>query len=150
MVNLHHHTHVYYILEYTHIQECGKGGRDGNPCHAVLYTYSGCTRGLISAEMKDYCKDSSNCSRKILFNSFPEAYTLPSILHECCDVCQQKCLYLCTCNSCTCGKEKPCNNCCQCPKRCTYGPMCLRQHTLLYQFPSWRSLSKKTTLLQIF
>jgi hypothetical protein len=28
--------------------------------------------------------------------------------------------------------------------------MCLRQHTLLYQFPSWRSLSKKTTLLQIF
>lgn len=40
------------IEEY--VQQSGRGGHDGDQCHALLYTYSGCTRGHVSNDMKEY------------------------------------------------------------------------------------------------
>ena len=111
-----HYGPSHNIEEY--VQECGRGGRDGLQCHALLHTYSGCTRGRISDNMKDYCRKTDVCRRRCLFQHFPGDFSLPSIPHECCDVCHSQCLCACTCGHCICGKGFPCTSCCQCSKRC--------------------------------
>lgn len=104
-----------------YVQECGRGGRDGLECHAILCTFPGCTRGQIREEMKTYCQnDDSVCRRQVLFSHFPGEFSSPAILHKCCDVCRVLCRCNCTCNSCTCGRGSPCQECCTCINQCTY------------------------------
>ena len=106
------------IEEY--VQESGRGGRDGTQCYAMLYIFSGCTRGNISEEMKAYCKNSDICRRKFLFQYFPGSYNGPHVLHDCCDVCQSLCQCACRCCHCSCGNGYPCLNCCVCTTKCNF------------------------------
>ena len=106
------------IEEY--VQESGRGGRDGNQCHAVLYTYPGCTRGHVSEEMKSYCKNTDVCRCHTLFRYFPSTFSGPSTMHACCDICETWCLCACQCQHCTCGGKSPCNTCCMCTTKCSY------------------------------
>ena len=109
------------IEEY--VQQSGRGGRDGDQCHALLYTYSGCTRGHVSEEMKEYCTSADTCHRRTLFQYFPGLFVRPSVLHDCCDACQLMCLCCCRCHHCVCGGGSPCFVCCVCSTRCSYLPL---------------------------
>ena len=106
------------IEEY--VQESVRGGHDGNRCHAVLYTYPGCTRGHVSEEMKSYCKNTNPCCRHTLFWYFPGTLSGPSTMHACCDVCETRCLCACQCQHCTFGGKGPCHACCLCTTKCGY------------------------------
>ena len=108
------------IEEY--VQESGRGGRDGEQCHAVLYVYPGCTRGHVSDEMKSYCQNTDACRRHALFQYFPGSYSGPSPAHACCDICQSFCLCACQCQRCVCGAGSPCIACCLCATRCRFVP----------------------------
>ena len=81
-----------------YIQETGRGGRDGNVCEAVLYLFSGSTRGKISSNMKTYCKNNEECRRIQLMQYFPgQSVYKPHFMHLCCDVCTRRCLCNCLC-----------------------------------------------------
>lgn len=100
-----------------YVQECGRAGRDGNSCHAVLCLFTGCTRGDISDGMKQYCHLSEvSCRRVALFTNFPGEFTCPVPKHRCCDVCAVECDCECVCEV----KNLPaCEQCCQCEVRCS-------------------------------
>ena len=97
-----------------YVQETGRGGRDGDLCEVVLYLFSGCTRGKVCDEMKDYCYNNVKCRRKVLMQCFPGEIQFPSgQLHR-------SCLCNCTC-SCGCDKRKtPCMECCSCVPKCAF------------------------------
>ena len=104
-----------------YVQESGRGGRNGNVCEVVLYSYSGSTKGKISTEMKNYGRNTEFCRRIQLMQYFPGKIELPQHPHLCCDFCTMQCLCGCTCAICNCDKPKsPCKKCCICANRCTY------------------------------
>ena len=106
-----------------YIQETGRGGRDGNLCEVALYVFKGCTRGKVCQEMKAYCKNRSNCRRKVLMSGFSGDTQYPPKQHLCCDICALNCLCNCTCGYCSCNQEMrnvPCPTCCSCEKKCTF------------------------------
>lgn len=77
-----------------YFQESGRAGRDTTSnCHAVLLLYPKCLSSkLISPEMKDYCKNETNCRRAILLRKYVESFASSSISeHNCCDICSMKC-----------------------------------------------------------
>ena len=45
-----HYGPSHNVDEY--VQECGRGGRDGEQSQCVLYWYPGCTRRSVSNDMK--------------------------------------------------------------------------------------------------
>ena len=105
-----------------YVQETGRGGRDGELCEVILYQFKGCTRGKIGREMKEYCKNSIICRRKVLMSSFSGDIEYPSHQHLCCDICTIRCCCNCTCHcSCSPGTFRlPCLNCCSCEQKCIF------------------------------
>lgn len=53
-----------------YVQETGRGGRDGQRWEAVLYTFSGSTKGKISKNMKEYCSNNNRCRQDQLLRCF--------------------------------------------------------------------------------
>ena len=89
------HTVIHYgpsadIDDY--LQESGRAGRNGEPSHAILYCYPGCTLGHVSPAMKKYILNGDTCRRSFLLDSFPGIHQLNNRdHHSCCDVCTQMC-----------------------------------------------------------
>ena len=53
-----------------YLQESGRGGRNGELSHAILYTYPGCTLGYVSPAMKKYVSNTDTCRRRLLLEQF--------------------------------------------------------------------------------
>ena len=80
----------------SYIQETG---RDGYLSRAVLY-HSAADYRFSSNAMVNYCKNTTECNRKLLFNEFDEFeddLVSPCTLCLCCDVCKS----MCNCNLCS-------------------------------------------------
>ncbi|XP_078327384.1 uncharacterized protein LOC144623107 isoform X2 [Crassostrea virginica] len=70
-----------------YIQHIGRGGRSGTQCNDILYyNSSDLGRPNISKEMKEYCRNSTQCRRKIINSYFGFHDGCP--LTNCCNVCQ--------------------------------------------------------------
>ena len=90
-----------------YVQESGRGGRNWEQSHVILYTYSGCTKGHISRDMKDYCHNETVCRRHFLMSRFSGTIQHPEPLYLCCDICQSMCVCACVCSCCFCPKPNP-------------------------------------------
>ncbi len=75
-----------------YVQEVGRGGRSGKVSLAVLY-FKKADQQNTSKCMMDYCRNTSDCRRKILFEGFDGSNQLtpPSSKCACCDVCSKSC-----------------------------------------------------------
>ena len=107
-----------------YVQESGRGGRNGEQCEVVLYTFSGSTKGHVSWDMKNYCQNEKVCRRVVLLSHFSGDIHQPKPAHSCCDLCIRKCLCDCVCNQCFCSNQNhvPCFSCCVCDVKCSYVP----------------------------
>ena len=80
-----------------YVQESGRGGRDGQPCKAVLLLNSSTHS---SRTVKEYAYNTEECRRSLLFASFLQGHvqeaTSPTFC-KCCDICASSC----QCNNCT-------------------------------------------------
>ena len=75
-----------------YLQESGRGGRNGELSHAILYTYPGCTLGYVSPAMKKYVSNTDTCRRRLLLEQFPGLHQFDTLdQHSCCDVCTREC-----------------------------------------------------------
>ena len=83
-----------------YVQETGRGGRDGNDTHAVLYYTNRdiAQNGHVQESMRRYCINSTECRCQQLMTQFNETGSVatPVTMHMCCDVCTE----LCNCESC--------------------------------------------------
>ena len=96
-----------------YIQETGRAGRDDSPAYATLYYNRHDISGAVSCHtgpaMKGYCNNSSECRRRFLMRIFSSdgSVKVPSIMHECCDICSRTC----SCSDCVCSPMvSPCND----------------------------------------
>lgn len=101
-----------------YLQEVGRIGRSSDKqSHAVLLTYSGCTRGKnITSGMKEYVRNTDVCRRSLLMQPFLDTFCQDKVdeetkmeRHSCCDICAKTCRCLCMCKGkCTC--DNVCNS----------------------------------------
>ena len=75
----------------SYIQKTGRRGRDGLRCGAILYDKdSELTAKITSPLMSEYCKNVTECRRKLLFKDF-DGVGEPCDCGLCCDVCNPDC-----------------------------------------------------------
>lgn len=81
-----------------YVQETGRGGRDGKICFCTIM-YKKADQMHTEKLMVDYCKNVTECRRRVLFKDFDgfENLTFPVTECKCCDVCKQSC----KCHECT-------------------------------------------------
>ncbi len=73
----------------------GRGGRDGSYVLAIMY-YRGYHLARCDPTMRTFVKNKTTCRRAGVVNFFSEKCKKPPTLHQCCDVCSEKC----DCGSC--------------------------------------------------
>lgn len=78
-----------------YVQAIGRGGRDGSNMVAITY-YRGYHLARCDPIMRAFVKNKTNCRHDEIVNFFGEKSKRPPILHQCCDVCSNKC----DCGSC--------------------------------------------------
>ena len=74
------------------IQQTGRGGRDGHLTCALLLHGKG-DRQFVSEPMLNFCLNSKQCRRHLLFQHFDNFHQIdkPCTPCHCCDVCAAKC-----------------------------------------------------------
>ena len=78
-----------------YVQTIGRGGRDGSYVLAIMY-YRGYHLARCDPTMRTFVKNKTTCRRAEVVNFFSEKCKKPPTLHQCCDVCSEKC----DCGSC--------------------------------------------------
>lgn len=76
----------------SYIQETGRGGRDGETAHAILYySRKDISFSFMDKSMIDYCQNKEVCRREILFQNFD--YSRENKPHgcKCCNICATCC-----------------------------------------------------------
>ena len=78
------------LVQY--VQETGRGGRSGYPSVALLLY--GKAEKHLQKSMKDYCANSTECRRNMLFREFlfytANEFSLDKC--KCCDICEKSCM----------------------------------------------------------
>lgn len=75
-----------------YVQETGRSGRDGELSPAALY-FTKADQQNAGKCMMDYCRNTSDCRRKLLFEGFDGSNQLtpPCSKCTCCDICAKQC-----------------------------------------------------------
>ena len=81
----------------SYVQEVGRGGRDGNPCKAVLY-HKPFHLAHCDEHMRNFIKNTEHkCRREMLMKYFKDKANSRDLKHDCCD----ECLASCKCTDCS-------------------------------------------------
>ena len=75
------------------VQQIGRAGRDGKPAVSLIM-YTGHHLKNCDQSVKDFCKATSECLRKLLLADFGEDDFPNYKTHDCCINCHKKCLCL--------------------------------------------------------
>ena len=90
----------------------------------ILFLFKGAIRGKIDQDMRAYCRNYTDCRRKVLMSCFPGNVQYPNgYLHLCCDICTKNCVCNCSCGHCVCSyrpQRMTCLTCCCCELKCKF------------------------------
>ena len=76
-----------------YVQESGRAGRDGQiSCALLVYSRSDIHKNYTSEHMIEYCKNSTQCRKEVLFRDFQDCQDIGSTGCLCCDVCKKQCI----------------------------------------------------------
>jgi superfamily II DNA helicase RecQ len=78
-----------------YVQAIGRGDRDGSNVVGIMY-YRSYHLARCDPTMRTFVKNKTSCRHDEVVKNFGEKSKKPSILHQCCDICSEKC----DCGSC--------------------------------------------------